>query len=70
MTTATPNKRYLINIDLVVEKLSVALHTAVLREAWATLPESSSHPLPATLAQSRNLAHASLEPAVHSCGGA
>ena len=36
-------------------------HTTVLREAWATLPESSSRPLPATLAQSRNLAHASLE---------
>ena len=28
------------------------------------LPESSSWPLPATLAQSRNLAHASLETAV------
>ena len=28
------------------------------------LPESSSQPLPATLAQSRNLAHASLETAV------
>jgi len=41
------------------------LTTAVLREAWATLPESSSRPLPATLAQSRNLAHASLETAVH-----
>ena len=40
------------------------LLTAVLREAWATLPESSSRPLPATLAQSRNLAHASLETAV------
>ena len=38
--------------------------TAVLREAWATLPESSNRPLPATLAQSRNLAHASLETAV------
>ena len=36
----------------------------VLREAWATLPESSSHSLQATLAQSRNLAHASLETAV------
>ena len=35
--------------------------TAVLREAWATLPESNSRPLLATLAQSRNLAHASLE---------
>ena len=41
------------------------LLTAVLREAWATLPESSSRPLPATLAQSRNLAHASLKTAVH-----
>ena len=30
--------------------------TAVLREAWATLHESSSRPLPATLAQTRNLA--------------
>ena len=40
------------------------LCTAVLREAWATLPESSSRPLPATLAQTRNLAHASLETAV------
>ena len=39
--------------------------TAVSREAWATLPETSSRPLPATLAQSRNLAHASLETAVH-----
>ena len=39
--------------------------TAVLREAWATLPESSSRPLPATLAQTRNLAHASLETAVY-----
>ena len=38
--------------------------TAILREAWATLPESSSRPLPATLAQSRNLAHASLKTAV------
>ena len=38
--------------------------TAVLREAWATLPESSSLPLPATLAQTRNLAHASLETAL------
>ena len=38
--------------------------TAVLREAWATLPESSSRHLPATLAQSRNLAHASLETAI------
>ena len=42
------------------------VRTAVLREAWATLPESSSQPLPATLAQSRNLAHASLETAVRS----
>ena len=39
-------------------------YTAVLREAWATLPESSSWPLPATLAQSPNLAHVSLETAV------
>ena len=38
--------------------------TAVLREARATLPESSSRPLPATLAQSRNLAHASLKTTV------
>ena len=35
-----------------------------MREAWATLPESNSRPLLATLAQSRNLAHASLETAV------
>ena len=28
-------------------------YTAVSREAWATLPESSSRPLPATLAQTR-----------------
>ena len=41
--------------------------TALLREAWATLPESSSQPLPATPAQSRNLAHASLETAVYLC---
>ena len=39
--------------------------TVVSREAWATLPESSSLPLPATLAQSRNLAPASLKTAVH-----
>ena len=39
-------------------------HTAVLTEAWATLPESSSRPLAATLALSRNLAHATLETAV------
>ena len=38
--------------------------TAVSREAWATLPESSSRPLPATLALSRDLAHASLETTV------
>ena len=36
-----------------------------MREAWATLPESSSQPLPATPAQSRNLAHASLKTAVY-----
>ena len=35
-----------------------------MREAWATLSESSSRPLPATLAQTRNLAHASFETAV------
>ena len=35
-----------------------------MREAWATLPESSSQPLPATLARTRNLAHASLKTAV------
>ena len=40
------------------------ISTAILREAWATLSESSSQPLLATLAQSRNLAHASLETAV------
>ena len=39
--------------------------TAVSREAWAMLPESSSRPLPATLAQTRNLAHASLKSAVN-----
>ena len=44
--------------------LTIGLLTAVLREAWATLPESSSRPLQATLAQSRNLAHASLKTAV------
>ena len=38
--------------------------TAVLSEAWTTLPETSSQPLLATLAHSRNLAHASLETAV------
>ena len=43
-----------------------AQSAAVLREAWATLPESSSRPLAATLAQSRNLAHASLVTAVMS----
>ena len=45
--------------------MSCEASAAVLREAWATLPESSSRPLPATLAQSRNLAHASLETAVY-----
>ena len=38
--------------------------TAVSREAWATLPESSSRLLPATLAPTHNLAHASLKTAV------
>ena len=42
-----------------------AQNTAVLREAWAPLPESSSRPLTATLAQSRILDHASLETAVY-----
>ena len=53
----------------VAEKSMVLIkeYTAVLREAWATLPESSSRPLLATLAQSRNLAHASLETAVPVC---
>ena len=40
------------------------LPTAVLSEARTTLPESSSRPLPAKMAHSRNLAHASLETAV------
>ena len=44
------------------------LCTAVLREAWVTLPESSSRPLLATLAQTHNLAHASLETAVYVSG--
>ena len=44
--------------------LRLKSYTAVLREAWAMLPESSSRSLPATLAQSRNLVHASLETAV------
>ena len=47
-----------------VTTLPCSPSTAVSREAWATLPESSSRPLPATLAQSRNLAHASLKTAV------
>ena len=38
--------------------------TAALSEASTTLPESSSRPLPAKMAHSRNLAHASLETAV------
>ena len=38
--------------------------TAALSEARTTLPESSSRPLPAKTAHSRNLAHASLETAV------
>ena len=37
---------------------NICINTAVSREAWAMLP------LPATLAQSHNLAHASLETAV------
>ena len=59
------------NLDVVARKIPSTgncifkeVHTAVSREAWAALPESSSRPLPATLAQSRNLAHASLETAV------
>ena len=39
-------------------------HTAALSEAGTTLPESSSRPLLAKTAHSRNLAHASLETAV------
>ena len=42
--------------------------TAVSREAWTMLPESSSWPLMATLAKSRNLAHASLKTAVAKSG--
>ena len=38
--------------------------TAVLREAWATLLEGNSGPLPATVATTWNLAHPSLETAV------
>ena len=49
---------------IVICLLAVASSTAVLREAWATLPESSSRPLLATLAQSRNLAQALLETTV------
>ena len=51
-------------ICIMVITSNCCYHTVVLREAWATLPESSSRPLPATLAQSRNLAHASLKTAV------
>ena len=51
-------------MTLTTHPISFFDYTAVLREAWATLPESSSRPLPATLAQSRNLAHASLKTAV------
>ena len=44
-------------------------HTAALSEARTTLPESSSRPLPAKrAAHSRNVAHASLETAVHIFG--
>ena len=47
------------------QRYNDSIYTAVSREAWAMLPESSSRPLSATLAQSRNLAHASLETAVY-----
>ena len=43
--------------------------TAALSEARTTLPESSCRPLPAKMAHSRNLAHASLETAVHDTKG-
>ena len=52
---------YFLSVE---HNFSDIIYTVVSREAWATLPESSSRPLPATLAQSRNLAHASLEKAV------
>ena len=42
----------------------ILLNTAALSEARTTLPESSSWPLPANMAHSRNLAHASPETAV------
>ena len=44
--------------------LALGRCTAALSEARTTLPESSSRPLPAKMAHSRNLAHASLETAV------
>ena len=57
-------KNLLLTYILDVPSCCLGSNTAVLREAWSTLPESSSRPLPATLAQSRNLAHASLKTAV------
>ena len=61
--TLEPNKsRQLYNCLKIKQQMRKS--TAVMREAWAMLPESSSWPLPATPAQSRNLAHASLETAV------
>ena len=43
------------------EVINAYVRTAALSEARTTLPERNSRPLPAKMAHSRNLAHASLE---------
>ena len=62
--TGLPLVGLVLMAGLIATFYTVLVCTAVSREAWATLRESSSRPLPATLAQSRNLAHASLKSAV------
>ena len=57
--TARPSKK-----AGAIDQHGQAQSTAALSEARTMLPESSSRPLPAKMAHSRNLAHASLETAV------
>ena len=63
---ACPERRPDADIDIYQPEYhgSPLNHTAALSEARTMLPESSSRPLPAKMAHSRNLAHAPLETAV------
>ena len=56
--------QFLLWISMKVLRLWREIYTAALSEARATLPESSSRPLPAKTAHSRNFAYAALETAV------